>query len=62
MCFVSGLQTAVSVAERPITQQGLTGLKTSSGGRGPQRQFQVTSGVFLCFSDRSSELGNLFMS
>ena len=31
-----GLHTAVSVAERPITQQGLTGLKTGAGGRGPQ--------------------------
>ena len=35
-----GLQTAVNVSERPITQQGLTGLKTG-GGRGPQRQFQA---------------------
>ena len=32
----------VSVAERPITQQGLQGLKTG-GGRGPQRQFQDKS-------------------
>jgi len=57
-----GLQTAVNVAERPITQQGLTGLKTG-GGRGPQRQFQDKS-YFLGalrtkMTELTSEIGKL---
>lgn len=37
-----GLQTPVSVMDRPVTQQGLTGMRTGTG-RGPQRQFQDKS-------------------
>ena len=49
-----GLHTAVSVAERPITQQGLTGLKT--GGRGPQRQFQDKSYFLGALRTKMAEL------
>ena len=46
----------MSVAERPITQQGLTGLKTSSGGRGPQRQFQDKSYFLGALRTKMTEL------
>ena len=49
-----GLHTAVTVAERPITQQGLTGLKT--GGRGPQRQFQDKSYFLGALRTKMAEL------
>ena len=39
-----GLQTPVNIADRPVTQQGLSGLRTAGGtGRVPQRQFQDKS-------------------
>ena len=47
--FSSFLQ--INVVDRPITQQGLTGMKT--GSRGPQRQvsFKITiSTLFLIIS------------
>ncbi|XP_023331645.1 intraflagellar transport protein 74 homolog [Eurytemora carolleeae] len=50
-----GLQTAVSVADRPITQQGLTGLKTGSG-RGPQRQYQDKSYFLGALRTKMAEL------
>lgn len=50
-----GLQTPVNVADRPITQQGLTGLKTASG-RGPQRQFQDKSYFLGALRTKMSEL------
>lgn len=50
-----GLQTAVNVAERPITQQGLTGMKTG-GGRGPQRQFQDRSYFLGALRTKMAEL------
>ena len=57
-----GLQTAVNVSDRPITQQGLTGLKTG-GGRGPQRQFQDKSffmgALRTKMSELTSEIGKL---
>ena len=34
-----GLQTPVAVADRPVTQQGLSGMRTGTG-KGPQRQYQ----------------------
>ncbi len=37
--FVAALSAQVTVADRPMTQQGLGGVKTSAG-RGPQRQIQ----------------------
>lgn len=63
-----GLQTPVQVADRPITQQGLTGIRTSgatgtSSGRGPQRQFQDKSyfmGVLRSkMSELSTEIGSM---
>ena len=45
----------MSVAERPITQQGLQGLKTG-GGRGPQRQFQDKSYFLGALRTKMTEL------
>ncbi|XP_040565266.1 intraflagellar transport protein 74 homolog isoform X2 [Lepeophtheirus salmonis] len=38
-----GLQTPVNVHERPVTQQGLSGFRTTTTGRGPVRQYQDKS-------------------
>ena len=43
------------MAERPITQQGLQGLKTG-GGRGPQRQFQDKSYFLGALRTKMTEL------
>lgn len=55
-----GLQTPVQVADRPITQQGLTGIRTgatgTSSGRGPQRQFQDKSYFMGVLRSKMSEL------
>ena len=47
-----GLQTAVAVAERPITQQGLR----TGGSRGPQRQFQDKSYFLGALRTKMTEL------
>ena len=58
----------MSVAERPITQQGLTGLKTGAGGRGPQVGASIVTSVLSSdcpcpsqrqFQDKSYFLGAL---
>ena len=55
-----GLQTPVQVADRPITQQGLSGIRTgatgTSSGRGPQRQFQDKSYFMGVLRSKMSEL------
>ncbi|CAG0896159.1 unnamed protein product [Cyprideis torosa] len=58
-----GLAAQVSVPDRPITQQGLGGLKSSAGGRGPGRQVQDKS-FFVGelrgkMADLSSEIGKM---
>ncbi|KAK7027296.1 Intraflagellar transport protein 74 [Halocaridina rubra] len=56
-----GFNTPISVVDRPITQQGLSGMKT--GARGPQRQVQDKSyfmGLLRTkIADLSSEIGRL---
>ena len=55
-----GLQTPVQVADRPITQQGLSGIRTgatgTSSGRGPQRQYQDKSYFMGVLRSKMSEL------
>ena len=55
-----GLQTPVQVADRPITQQGLSGIRAgatgTSSGRGPQRQFQDKSYFMGVLRSKMSEL------
>ena len=50
-----GLQTPVSVADRPVTQQGLSGMRTGTG-RGPQRQFQDKSYFMGILRTKMNEL------
>ncbi|CAL4111956.1 unnamed protein product, partial [Meganyctiphanes norvegica] len=56
-----GFATPISVTDRPITQQGLSGMKT--GSRGPQRQVQDKTyfmGLLRTkLGDLSSEIGTL---
>ena len=57
-----GLQTPVRVADRPVTQQGLSGLRTGAGrtagtaGPGAQRQFQDKSYFLGILRSKMSEL------
>ena len=57
-----GLQTPVRVADRPVTQQGLSGLRTGTGratgtaGPGAQRQFQDKSYFLGILRSKMSEL------
>ena len=58
-----GLQTSVRVADRPVTQQGLSGLRTgagrtagTAGGPGAQRQFQDKSYFLGILRSKMSEL------
>ena len=37
LLYISALSAQVTVTDRPVTQQGLGGVKTAAG-RGPQRQ------------------------
>ncbi len=57
-----GLQTPVQVADRPITQQGLTGIRTAatvnSSGLGTQRQFQYKCYFMGVFRSKMSELSS----
>ncbi|XP_042865475.1 intraflagellar transport protein 74 homolog isoform X3 [Penaeus japonicus] len=50
-----GFNTPISVVDRPITQQGLSGMKTSS--RGPQRQVQDKSYFMGLLRTKITDLG-----
>ncbi|XP_066960218.1 intraflagellar transport protein 74 homolog isoform X1 [Macrobrachium rosenbergii] len=50
-----GFNTPISVVDRPITQQGLSGMKT--GVRGPQRQVQDKSYFMGLLRTRITDLG-----
>lgn len=50
-----GLSTPISVIDRPITQQGLTGMKT--GSQGPQRQVQDKSYFLGMLRSKMTEVG-----
>lgn len=50
-----GLQTPVAVADRPVTQQGLSGMRTGTG-KGPQRQYQDKSYFMGLLRTKMSEL------
>ena len=50
-----GLQTPVAVADRPVTQQGLSGMRTGTG-KGPQRQFQDKSYFMGLLRTKMTEL------
>ncbi|XP_045608252.1 intraflagellar transport protein 74 homolog isoform X2 [Procambarus clarkii] len=50
-----GFSTPINVVDRPITQQGLTGMKT--GSRGPQRQVQDKSYFMGILRTKIAELG-----
>ncbi|KAK4290679.1 hypothetical protein Pmani_036441 [Petrolisthes manimaculis] len=51
-----GFNTPINVVDRPITQQGLSGMKTSS--RGPQRQVQDKSYFLGLLRTKMSEVVN----
>ncbi|KAK8749313.1 hypothetical protein OTU49_015793 [Cherax quadricarinatus] len=50
-----GFNTPINVVDRPITQQGLTGMKT--GSRGPQRQVQDKSYFMGLLRTKIAEMG-----
>ncbi|XP_076056590.1 intraflagellar transport protein 74 homolog isoform X2 [Oratosquilla oratoria] len=50
-----GFNTPINVVERPITQQGLSGMKT--GARGPQRQVQDKSYFMGLIRTKITDLG-----
>ncbi|XP_042224625.1 intraflagellar transport protein 74 homolog [Homarus americanus] len=50
-----GFNTPINVVDRPITQQGLTGMKT--GSRGPQRQVRDKSYFMGLLRTKITELG-----
>ncbi|XP_071542794.1 intraflagellar transport protein 74 homolog isoform X2 [Panulirus ornatus] len=50
-----GFNTPINVVDRPITQQGLSGMKT--GSRGPQRQVQDKSYFMGILRTKITELG-----
>ena len=50
-----GLQTPVNVADRPVTQQGLSGMRTGTG-KGPQRQYQDKSYYMGLLRTKMNEL------
>lgn len=49
-----GLNTSMNISERPVTQQGLSGLKTA--GMGPQRQVQDNSYYLQLLRSKSAEI------
>lgn len=51
-----GFSTPISVVDRPITQQGLSGMKT--GSRGPQRQVQDKSYFMGLMRTKITDLGS----
>ena len=55
-----GLQTPVAVADRPVTQQGLSGMRTGTG-KGPQRQYQDKARIQHTLSG-DFNLGNSFLN
>lgn len=50
-----GLQTPINVADRPVTQQGLSGMRTGTA-KGPQRQYQDKSYFMGQLRSKMSEL------
>ncbi len=46
MCLLVALEAKVKVSDRPMTQQGLGGMKTAAGGRGE----------FKCLNDQACHI------
>lgn len=53
-----GVNTNVQVADRPVTQQGMTGMRTA-GAQGPGRQVADKSFFLNGLRQKKSELGKV---
>ncbi len=52
MCLLVALEAKVKVSDRPMTQQGLGGMKTAAGGRGENKCFPTLYPQFKCLNNR----------